>query len=665
MINSLKTAFLLATIASLALILTTSHCLAQAPPLDGGLSGGFGGGLGGGFGSDSPAKFKVEAQFTAGTGDQPGMLYVTATMDPGWHIYSITQAPGGPLASKITIAEDPEKFEVLPPFQASPQPHKKSGTVFGPDLVVETHEKKVVWYAPLKIAAGVDPATLQISGGLYAQACKEVCDPPRTEPFVARLGEGVEIAGEPGAEEVIGGKITPQNRPKDGPLLKYIGLALIGGLLLNLMPCVLPVIGLKIISFVEQAGHSRAHAFMLNLWYALGMLLVFAILATVAMTMGLGWGQLLSYNGFNITMAAIVFVMALSFLGVWEIPIPGFVGRGKMAEAGEKEGVAGAFTKGIITTILATPCTGPFMGTALAWTQGKPPATIYAVFMSLGLGMALPYLLIGAFPKLIRFMPKPGAWMDTFKQIMGFVLLGTVVYIFTFILWPAMVPTMGFLFSLWAACWWINRTPITAPAMDRVRTWLEAFTFAGIMWILMFPGIDEIVSGRFAMGGLHDVMVSRFDSEYEEKKIDESVLAEILKDAKVDPSTLATEESELPWVPYTTDAFNKARVNRKTVIVDFTADWCMTCKTLEKFVLNTPKVRKAVEAGGIIPFKADWTHGAADEEVTALMEQIGTKQVPMLAIFSADKPNEPFVFYEAYSQTSLLEKLEEAGPSKE
>ena len=197
----------------------------------------------------------------------------------------------------------------------------------------------------------------------------------------------------------------------------------LGGLILNLMPCVLPVIGLKLLSFVEQSGKSRGHALMLNVWYAVGIIAVFLLLAGLAVGMGMMWGEQFGSDVFNIGLAAFVFAMVLSLLGVWEIPIPGFVGGQRAADLAEQEGPGGAVIKGIITTVLATPCTGPFMGMALAWAVRQPPVTTFAVFGSMGIGMASPYLLIGAFPKLISWLPKPGAWMITFKQITGFVLL--------------------------------------------------------------------------------------------------------------------------------------------------------------------------------------------------------------------------------------------------
>ncbi len=170
---------------------------------------------------------------------------------------------------------------------------------------------------------------------------------------------------------------------------------------------------------------------MLNLIYSAGMIVVFMVLATLAAFLNLSWGEHFNSQPFTITLTALVFAMALSFLGIWEIPIPGFCRLwqdGRIGLRRVKE-LAGAFAKGVVTTVLATPCSGPYLGAVFGFTVGQPPMITYLVFATIGLGMASPYLVIGAFPRLVRFLPKPGAWMETFKQIMGFVLLATVVYL--------------------------------------------------------------------------------------------------------------------------------------------------------------------------------------------------------------------------------------------
>ena len=418
-----------------------------------------------------------------------------------------------------------------------------------------------------------------------------------------------------------------------------LGLGFLGGLILNLMPCVLPVIGLKILSFVEQAGQSRRQALVLNVWYSLGLLSVFVALASLAVFMRLGWGQLFSFTAFNVALTAVVFTMGLSLLGVWEIPIPGLVGSGKASDLSQREGAAGAFSKGVLTTILATPCSGPFLASALAWAVGQPPLSTYAVFLSVGIGMSSPYLLIGAFPRLIRFLPKPGPWMETFKHVMGFVLLGTVAYLLTLIPWVFVVPTVAFLFGLWAACWWIGRTPLTTSFRRKARAWLSAAAFAGVVGFVTFGWLAGVMAGRF-----------------------ERTLQAALGDSAHRPAGQA--EDELPWRPFSRQTFEESIAAQHTVMVDFTADWCPTCKALEASVLNTQKVREAVARNNVVTLKADWTDSEGATEVTRMLEVLGSKQVPIVAIFPAGRPNEPIVFGGGYTQQMILDALQRAGPSK-
>jgi len=593
----------------------------------------------------------VSAQFAAPAGSKPAVLYVTARLKPDWFLYSITQPAGpagGPTPTRIKLRPS-EGYRLAGKFRHSPPPKVKTEPAAYGDLPIETHAESVTWHVPIELGAGVDPKTLKIEGSVYAQVCTATtCLPPRDYPFVAALGRGMDLpeAGPPPDTKISDVKPGTGKTPASGSggfdveLLRenvakqwgqksiwaILGLGLVGGLLLNLMPCVLPVIGLKVLSFVEQSGHDRRTALALNVWYSLGLLAVFWVLALLAVVLNLGWGEQFQKPWFNVLLAAVVFAMGLSFLGVWEFPIPGFAGRGSAAALAAKEGAAGAFSKGVVTTVLATPCTGPFMGSALAWAVTQPAAAVFAVFTSVGLGMASPYLLIGAFPELVRFLPRPGAWMETFKQLMGFVLLGVVVYLLTFTETSYLVPTIGLLFGLWAGCWWIARTPPTAEPGAKARAWLEGAAWVSMVWVVMFAGL-------FGFPGLHRVMASRLDRGADF------------------------------WRPFTTPADLEALiVAENTVMVDFTANWCPNCKVLETTVLNTVPVREAIRANRVLALKADNTH--EDPGVTAMMDLLGVRQVPVLAIFPASRPNEPIVFLGGYTRGMVLEALSEAGPSK-
>jgi thiol:disulfide interchange protein len=210
------------------------------------------------------------------------------------------------------------------------------------------------------------------------------------------------------------------------------------------------------------------------------------------------------------------------------------------------------------------------------------------------------------------------------------------------------VPTIGLLFALWGACWWIARVPLTASSAAQAGAWLAAVIFVGVMWVLMFPGIDDVVSGKFSFGGLHEVMASRFNSAVDRE------LAERLE---------AFRQRGYEFVATgRTDARADGPSGSQTVLVDFTADWCATCKTLEATRLNTAEVRALVEKNGVVPMKGDWTH--EEPEVTAMLDLLGARQVPTLAIFPAENPSHPIIFRGWYSLEELLAALEKAGPSR-
>ncbi|MCC7476384.1 MAG: thioredoxin family protein [Pirellulales bacterium] len=397
-----------------------------------------------------------------------------------------------------------------------------------------------------------------------------------------------------------------------GAISYYLAIAFVGGLILNLMPCVLPVIGLKVMSFVDQAGKSRSHALVLNLWFAAGIIAVFLLLGVLAITLGLSWGGQNGKTPFNVTVAVVVFAMALSLLGVWEVPIPGFFGSGSVQSAASKEGALGAFSKGVITTVLATPCTAPFMASAIAWAVTQPAATNLLVFTTVGLGMASPYLLIGVFPELMRFLPKPGAWMDTFKQVSGFVLMGTVIFILSYIEPAAVVPTILLLLGVAVACWWVARTPLTAELADKAKAW----------------GWGCVVTAIF--GGIaYSVYL------------------------------LAVAPADKAWQPFSLERLKQvAVVEGKTVLVDFSAEWCVNCKFFEKTVLHTAPVEQAIREGKVVTMYGDFTDYAP--EIDRTLKSLGANGVPVIAIFPGGTPYEPIVFRGGYLQQDLVKAIVEA-----
>jgi thiol:disulfide interchange protein len=301
-------------------------------------------------------------------------------------------------------------------------------------------------------------------------------------------------------------------------------------------------------------------------------------------------------------------------LGVWEVPIPGFFGSGSVQAAAAQEGPLGAFLKGVVTTILATPCTAPFMATAVAWAVDQPTTITLIVFASLGLGMASPYLLVGVYPELLRFLPKPGAWMETFKQLTGFVLLATVVFILSFIQPAAVVPTLVLLLGIGIACWVISRTPFTAELTDRLWSWAKA---------------GAVVAASIGVAVL-----------------------------------LLRTPPQAAWPPFSLERLKQVAVDEgRTVLVDFSAEWCINCKVFERTVLHTEAVEKAIERAGVMTMYADFTEKPPEIERT--IRALGANGVPVIAIFPGGDPYRPIVFSGGYTKPKLIAALQEAASRSE
>jgi thiol:disulfide interchange protein len=597
-------------------------------------------------------------------------LSVTVMLGEGWWTYAPTQPKKdglGPMATTIVV-----KSDALADPQVLADP-KKSALLFQPTkpfkseiekeirvwegLELQKHLGGATWTAMIDLAEEVDPAkatfdvairgqrcdvgkcipyneNLKLAFDGYTSAARSV-EPPSPGPRVSDpLESPVESAAQPSPASAVADPVPP-------PAVKVIGqerlpfwqaalFAIIGGLILNVMPCVLPVIGLKIIAFAEQAGHSRSKVLALNLWYCAGMLAVFLVLATLAAFLNIGWSDQFKSPTFRYIMLGGVFVMGLSFLGVWEIPIPGFASSDHSQKLQQQEGVAGAFSKGVFTTILATPCSGPFLGGVFFYTVSAPWYETYAIFSCIGLGMALPYLIVGAEPSLIKWLPKPGAWMDTFKQTMGFVMLGTAIYLFQTVQNPGNVlAVLIMLLGLGVACWWIGRVPSYAETQQKLLGWAGGIAMAAaIAW----GGFQYFASPSQKMIG-------------------------------AEPGRAETYEARLfTWKPYSPDALAQAQAEGKTVMIDFTAEWCPNCHWNMEFVIDTEPVKEAVEKNEVVAMIADWTDG--DEAVTAKLKELKSKTIPFLAIYPAARPGEVIGLRDVLSQSQLLKALEEAGPSK-
>jgi thiol:disulfide interchange protein/DsbC/DsbD-like thiol-disulfide interchange protein len=372
-------------------------------------------------------------------------------------------------------------------------------------------------------------------------------------------------------------------------ILQALGLALVGGLILNFMPCVLPVISLKIFGFVSEAGERPEKAFRLSLAFSLGILVSFAVLACVVILIRatgaqVGWGFQFQDDRFIVLISCLVFAFALNLFGVYELSVSSRA-TGGLAKLASGQGYGSAFFQGVFATVLATPCTAPFLGTASAFAFAQPAWITFVVFMFVGLGMALPYLVLAINPKWLRFLPRPGDWMIRFRQFMGFLLIGTLLWLVWIL---GQMKGVDAIVQLGAALLLIS-----------VLAWIK-----GSFWNPISSRRSRIIAAA-AM-----------------------CLAALLAAGAYG---FVARPSQLVWERFSEESLEKALASGRPVFVDFTADWCLTCKTNERFAIDTPQVRTAFSKQNTVLLRADWTKG--DPAITEVLRNHGRAGVPMYLVY--------------------------------
>jgi len=668
-------------------------------------------------------QYELSARIVADPGvNNHAFVVVEMTVSPGWHVYAVTQPKGAlGMPTVITLADSPN-YRMIGKFAPNVM-HESEKNEFA-DLPDELHKGTVQWFAPIEVLEG-SRENLAVDLTFKGQVCDDAmqigCIPVNsniTAKFDAKDASGeiakaknlaatfdfawsldasmptvqvnvVDAAPTPPTEGFALDKLEANEVSKvEGGIVQALLIAFLGGLILNIMPCVLPVISLKILSFFEQAGKSRKHAFMLNLWYSLGIISVFLVLALLSQALC----TMFRYQFFSPILCCVIFAFVLTMLEVWEVRMPSFLGTGKSVELMRQEGGAGAFFKGVITTLLAIPCTAPFLAAALTWVEQEMISGNYGrvvlAYVTIGFGMASPYLVIGAFPELIRFLPKPGAWMDTFKKVMGFVLLTVIIWILYFMRLPMVVPTVAMLFAIWFACWYIGKLPITAKAGEHFKAWAISLVVVAIMFCFSYSDVSPFpnLTLQSAMQHKIDKENERFAMQREEELMQtlfgdrQNTGTNTMININVDMPMFATDDpvsnGNMPpnvngennvvmpvvvkhanhWRPFSVARLGASLNEGTPVIVDFTADWCATCKVLERTVLNSDAVIAKIEAKKTVTLQADWTDGS--EEITQMLKQLGGEQIPVVAIFDPREPNKPIVLRGLFRAATLLEQLE-------
>lgn len=466
------------------------------------------------------------------------------------------------------------------------------------------------------ISGGSATVSLKTAGSLRGVLVVETAE-GRKGWFVSSGGTGPEARSEKPSEVA---PVAPATT-----LWQALLYGFLGGLILNLMPCVLPVISLKIFGFIKQAGDDPRKILRHGLAFVAGVFAWFLGLGIVIVALKsagseVTWAFQFQNPWFNLVIGAIVFVFALNLFGVFEIVLPGKASNA-LADASSQDGYGGSFAQGVFATLLATPCTAPFLGTALGFAFSQSNFVIMAMFGSVALGMGAPYFLLSAQPAWMKVLPKPGAWMERVKQFMGFPLMATLLWLLYIlgnqkgiegVIWTAV-----FLLCLALVCWLYGSFcgPLSS-ARARVLG-------------LLFSALILVAGGWYSL-----------------TKFSLATRAE---------TTSVAAEGGIPWQPFSQKALDDLLAEGKPVFVDFTADWCISCKFNERTAIDVPAVRAAFEKNDIVPMKADWTN--ANPEITAALKKFGRVGVPFYVIYPKGKADQPITLPEILTEQIVLDAL--------
>ncbi len=410
--------------------------------------------------------------------------------------------------------------------------------------------------------------------------------------------------------------------------------AVLGGLILNLMPCVFPILFMKALGFVSAAQKAPMEVRLHGLAFTAGVMLSFLALAGafLALRAGgaqIGWGFQLQDPAVVAALMLVILAVGLNLSGVFEI---GQSVMGLGGSAGTGSGFGGAFLTGVLATVVATPCTAPFMGAAIGLALAQPPVVALTIFAALGFGMALPWLALSMAPSLLRLLPKPGAWMVTFRQILAFPMYGAAAWL----LWvltrqvgsPGLAMVLAASVLLAFAAWAFGRTQDPEKASDG-RGWLvgRALALVALMGcaVLAYGGARDAVTAAPAGGA---------------------------------PRTQQAA-GKLPVVPFDPDRLAALRAEGKPVFLNFTAAWCITCLVNERVALSQPSVIDRFAETGVVYMKGDWTN--RDARITAMLDRFGRNGVPLYVYFPPHQDGgapDPMILPQLLRESTVLDVLE-------
>ena len=453
------------------------------------------------------------------------------------------------------------------------------------------------------------PATGEFTLTVTSQGCADagLCYPPYSQYFkldaqqlsVTKISSiGTQTAQNPSIVAIV-------DPAASGSLLYMLLLAMMGGVILNLMPCVFPVLSLKVLAFANDKNHSQVTH---GLAYAAGVVISFVVVAAVLVSLqaageAIGWGFHLQSPWFVTALAYLFFVMGLSLSGFIELGSSLMNAGGGLAQ---KSGYNGSFFTGILATVVASPCTAPFMGTALGYAVTQPPPIALLVFAALGVGMALPVLILSCSPRLLNKIPKPGAWMENLKQLLAFPLYATAVWLS-----------------------WVVGKQAGVNGMALLLIGCVLITLA--LWLWSEKLWQRIVSAACA-----------------------ALAIAILTNPLMNPPDSKARHSD-DWHAYSPQTLAELRAQGTPVFLNITADWCITCLANEEITLSTDDIKQAIKAAGVAYVKGDWTN--RDPLITALLKEYGRTGIPLYVAYPGDKQQPGIVLPQILSKDIVMQAL--------
>jgi thiol:disulfide interchange protein DsbD len=426
--------------------------------------------------------------------------------------------------------------------------------------------------------------------------------------------------------------VTFGDSPAPSSLWAVLGIAFLGGLILNIMPCVLPVIALKILSFVNQSGASPKRARQLGLIYALGVLTSFAVLAGLIIAVQrtgqiASWGMQYQSPVFLVVMITLVTLISLNLFGVFEITLGGKA-MGAASGLASREGSGGAFFNGVLATVLGTSCTAPFLAFAIGYALGQPAWVILLVFLMMGVGLAFPYVVLTWNPALLRLLPKPGAWMEKFKVGMGFPMLATAVWLYS----VAVKAHFGASGAFWLAMFLL----------------LVAFAVWVFGAFIQRGAKRKTIAALASIGAL--VLAVAFVLEKQLNWRSPNYARNI--------ATSTESRAGVDWQKWSPELVAKVRAERRPILVDFTADWCPNCQVNKYSSIEIEPVEKKLKEINAVAMIGDFT--LKDPVIAEELKRFKRYAVPLVLVYPADPEKPPMILPEILTPQIVLDALDKA-----